>query len=276
MYQYLEQPPLDIICDPYNPQSTGLSLQCQVLALGPSSSYSVSWFYSPTSLDGNQTVEPTLLSVTSTVSDNINSATSTTTITLTLRPPVDGSSPGFYYCQVLPVDQSETIPSDNFTLYAPEDNHYLTFIICDATKPRYKSEVTCAVPIGMNITVDPADITTGNDIATTATSIPNQGTSMANNSTGTSLPRTEVNSTAVTCANSGADGSASKAMLYQIYVFVLTPIFLLILIVLITTVAVCLGRKCVRRLREEQEEQKKTEENNHPIRGMVSLFYNAI
>ena len=225
-------------------------------------------------------MEPTLLSVTSTVRDNVNSATSTTTVTLTLRPSVDGSSPGFYYCQVLPVDQSETIPSDNFTLYSPEDNHYLTFIICDATKPRFKSEVKCAVPMGMNITGDPADITTGNDIVTKATSIPTQGdqpTRMVNNSTiGASSPRTEINSTTVTCADSRDDGSDSKAMLYQIYVFVLTPIFLLILIVLITTVAVCLGRKCARCLREEQEEQKKTEENNYPIRGMVSLFCNAI
>ena len=151
----------------------------------------------------------------------------------------------------------------------------LTFIICDATKPRFKSEVKCAVPMGMNITGDPADVTTGNDIATKATSIPTQGdqpTRTANNSTGTSLPRTEINSTTVTCADSRDDGSASKAMLYQIYVFVLTPIFLLILIVLITTVAVCLGRKCARRLREEQEEQKTTEENNYPIRGIYGII----
>lgn len=272
MYQYLEQPPLDIICDPHNSQSTGLSLQCQVLALGPSSSYSVGWFYSPTSLNGNQTVQPTPISVTSTVRDNVNSAISTTTVTLTLRPPVDGSSPGFYYCQVLPVDESETIPSDNFTLYAPEDNHYLTFIVCDATKPRFKSEVKCAVPMGddpVNTTGDPADITTGNGEGRD-----DQPTRTASNSTtGTSLPMTKVNSTTVTCVDSG---SARKAMLYQIYVFVLTPIFLLILIVLITTVAVCLGRKCAHRLREEQEQQKKTEENSYPIRGMVSLFCNGI
>jgi hypothetical protein len=283
MYQYLEQPPLDIICDPHNPQSTGLSLQCQVLALGPSSSYSVGWFYSPTYQNEDQTVQ---ISVTSTITDNISSATSTTTVTLTLRPPVDGSGPGFYYCQVLPADQSETIPSDNFTLYAPEDNHYLTFIVCDSTKPRFKSEVKCAVPMEddpMNITGpqptqndgDAVDtITTGNDIAATTTNyVPTQGdqpTRMANNTTiRTSLPTTEGminNSTTVTCADSGA---ASKAMLYQIYVSVLTPIFLLILIVLITIVAVHLGRKCAHRSKE-QEQQKKTEENR--ARGTYNII----
>ncbi len=265
MYQYLEQPPLDIICDPHNPQSTGLSLQCQVLALGPSSSYSVGWFYSPANQNEDQTVQ---ISVTSTITDNISSATSTTTVTLTLRPPVDGSSPGFYYCQVLPADQSETIPSDNFTLYAPEDNHYLTFIICDSTKPRFKSEVKCAVPMvvddPMNITGpqptqndgDAVDnITTGNDIAaTTANYVPTQGDQPTTTTEGMTN-----NSTTVTCADSGA---ASKAMLYQIYVSVLTPIFLLILIVLITIVAVHLGRKCAHQYRsKEQEQQKKTEEN---------------
>ena len=277
MYQYLEQPPLDIICDPHNPQSTGLSLQCQVLALGPSSSYNVGWFYYPTNHDG--ATPPTPISVTSTIRDNISSATSTTTVTLTLRPFVDGSSPGFYYCQVLPVDQSETIPSDNFTLYAPEDNHYLTFIICESNKPRFKSEVKCAVPMGddpVNITGiqppqnvgDPIDLTTGNVIITT-TDTPNQGDQpieTANNSAiVTSLPMTEVinNSTIVTCTERGPN----IAMLYQIYVYVLTPIFLVILIVLITTVAVCLGRKCVRR---SEEQQKKAEENR--TRGTYMKF----
>ena len=276
MYQYLEQPPLDIICDPHNPRSTGLSLQCQVLALGPSSSYSVGWFFYPTNHNNEAAVQPTTISVTSTITDNISSVTSTTTITLTLRPPVDGSSPGFYFCQVLPVDQSEeTIPSDNFTLYAPEDNHYLTFITCESTKPRFKSEVKCAVPTGDDPTnistlaeppqigTDPVDI-----ITTTTTDIQ----PIRTENISTILTEVTSNSTTVTCADDGAEGDTSKnsqnAMLYQIYVYVLTPIFLVILIVLITTVAVCLGRKCACR---SKEQQKKTEENR--TRGIYMYMY---
>ena len=276
MYQYLEQPPLDIVCDPYNSESTGLSLQCQVLALNPSSSYRVGWFYYPTNhnveIEDSDIVQPIPISVTSTITDNINSTTSTTTATLTLRPLVDGSGPGFYYCQVLPVDQSETIPSDNFTLYAPEDNHYLTFIICESMKPRFKSEVKCAVPTGddplINITGiqppqndgNPVDITTGNVIATTTTNAPAQGDQTVDR--GTTLPATEVINDPTTVACAKSEGS-SKAMLYQVYVYVLTPIFLVILIVLITIVAAYLGRKCV--CRRSREQQQPTKENR--IRG---------
>ena len=278
MYQYLEQPPLDIICDPYNPQSTGLSLQCQVLAFSSSSRYTVGWFYH----DGVR--PPRSISVTSTIRDNVSSVTSMTTVTLTLRPLVDGSSPGFYYCQVIPSDQSETVPSDNFTLYAPEDNHYLTFLICQSTVPRFKNEIKCAVPMGedpLNVTGiqpprnDGVPVTIGNDFATT-TNIPSQGDEPlppANNSTTvTSLSTTEAinSSTTVTCAEGAEEGGSSKksnAMLYQIYVYVLTPIFLVILIILVTTIAVCLGRKCAS---HSKEEQKKAEENR--TRGIITVY----
>ena len=271
MYQYLEQPPVDIICDPYNSESTGLTLQCQVLADGPSSSYSVGWFYYPTNHTG--TTPPRPLSVTSTIRDNVIAATSVVTITLTLRPLVDGSSPGFYYCQVLPDDQSETIPSDNFTLYAPEDNHYLTFVLCESMAPRYKNEVKCAVPMGQNAPRDPTEIPPNDGVPNTTT---------RNVSTTTTIPQSDdafptseavTNSTTVTCTENGAESDSSQnssLMLYQIIVFVLTPVFLVILIVLIITIAVCLGRKCAH---WSTEQHKKAEENR--TRGMRRSTYAA-
>lgn len=267
---------MDIICDPYSPRSTGLSLQCQVLAAGPSSSYSVGWFYYPSN-SADDDVQPRQISVTSTIRDDITSTTSTMTVTHTLRPRMDGSSPGFYYCQVIPSDQSvSTVPSDNFTLYAPEDKHYLTFIICESSVPRFKSEVKCALPtVAENdtntTTTQPRQdnpttlfqgddrgilITTQNVISETATTLSLGGDEQTPTPESSSGAETNV-----TFVDSGVEdpdsGKNSSLLPYQIYVYVLTPVILVILVILVIVIAVYLGRK----INDLREQQKKYEQN---------------
>ena len=141
LYHYVHQPPQDVNCDPYGTESTGVSLRCQVIADESSSHYSVAWFYIPPNSS-----TPRQIMFTSTLSDNISSSASVVTSTYTLRPSQDGNSAGLYYCQVLPNDDQmvETVPSDSFRLFAPNDNHYVPTIHCDASIPRFTNEIRCA------------------------------------------------------------------------------------------------------------------------------------
>ena len=225
VYEYHQQPPQDLICDPYLVQSTGVSLQCQVYASGSSSSYTVGWFHAPL---GNST-PPLSRPPTSSTVTYFSSIRSVVISTLILQPRVnkDQDSPGSYYCQVLLTDQTETVPSDNFTLYAADDNHYLPHVPCYSTVSRLKNEMKCADRMSQDACPTPPQ----NAASTSAMTLEEPGT----------------------ITKSGGEIDFNSDLLgYQIFVFVLTPVAFVMLVILIIIGGIYSCRQCRQSTRNQQ------------------------
>ena len=227
-YYYTKQPPRDITCDPYGVESSGVSLRCQVITDLPSSSYTVGWFHVPQ----NSTTATQVL-VTSSVRDNISSTASTTTATLTLQPRTDGNSPGHYFCKVLPDDNTKTVPSDGFRLYAAGDAHYLTVadIQCNSEVPRFKKEVKCA-----------------------------------DSTYSTVSPQTTHTTRSGSDANTSTENSLSMDLLvhYMTVTYVLTPLTFIILIILLIICIAYVVRRCAQPA--VSKDHADTEGNKRPMR----------
>ena len=105
-YLFIEQPPTDIYCNPYNEFRTDevLSLQCALTA-PVGSPITINWYHNGSPQSDGVNELPTVTS--------INTNTFRSVLSLTDPQPVTDS--GDYYCQAA-VDGEDLLPSETFTL----------------------------------------------------------------------------------------------------------------------------------------------------------------
>ena len=127
-YLYIEQPPIDVDCNPYVKTDEGLLLQCALTA--PTASVvDINWYHNEQIQHGELHIE----------TNNNETIYRSTLLLMELQPATDS---GDYYCQAS-ADGEDLLPSETLTL-SNDESAYLTFIECINKGSHFSSATKCA------------------------------------------------------------------------------------------------------------------------------------
>ncbi len=256
MYEYIEQPPVAIDCNPYGEI---LRLQCALIA-ALNSNVSINWYHNGTTQ---------LTDVEQSSAENLQTFRATVSSVLTVTNLVEATGSGDYYCQAV-VGEENMEQSDTFTLSGDPDDVIALKILrdCKSTDIFFTSSTKCAdisptEPVTTPTTPPPQPSQTTLPTTTTAPSLPTTvGGAAATNSPGST---TEEDITTSNMQNTVAPNVIPETL--QVWIYVLVGVAAVFGIIIVILAIMCVGL-CVRRSKTQDSHTLKRESEC----VLVSLF----
>ncbi len=252
MYEYIEQPPATIDCNPY--RGGILRLQCALTA-ALESNVSINWYH-------NRTTQ--LTDVEQSSAENINVLKETFRSILTVTSPEPATSSGDYHCQAA-VDGNNLHPSDTFTLSGDPDDviEFMVLRDCEDSSTFFASSTKCAdvsptEPATTPTTPPPQPSQSQTTLpTTTAPSLPTTvGGAAATNSPGSTTKDDITTSNTQNNDSTGAPNTVPETL--QVWIYVLVGVAAVFGIIIVILAIMCVGL-CVRRSKTQDSHTIKRE-----------------